>query len=544
MLKKATYRLVGVIVILALILTVTPPTTTQAATLVSETFRNASATNWQLLGSAQLTSGGLDPAALGWLRLTSATDSQAGSAIYNTPFSSADGVQITFSYATYGGTGADGFTFYLIDGSTTTPTVGASGGSLGYSSGNDFSTPGVTNGYVGIGFDEYGSYSESHYGSCNPSCPGSSPNYVVVRGSGNLAVSPGFNFLTQASVPIETTGRSDARQVRITITPSPNIKISVEMDSGSGFVTLINGYNLSSAPGQGAIPATFKMGFSASTGGSTNIHEIRDLVVNTARPVITLTSDVNPSMVGDVVLLTARVTAQGIQPTGTVAFYDGLRFMGDRELNADGYVYMAVRDFELGNHQITARYLGDIFFGSIETDMLQIVAKLPDTGFTPGKVTLLPKQEASQLYKHYQDMWIEIPKLKIDQDILGIPVTDEGWDVSWLGSSVGWLEGTAFPTSNGNSALSAHVWNADNTPGTFYGLDKLAKGDKVIIHNGSASYIYQVQSVSRYTQAFNTNTIKIMDEAWLTLITCHGYNENMDEYLYRIVVKAKLIEVK
>ena len=136
---------------------------------ITESFMNSTAPGWLILGNASLTGGGVDPAGAGWLRLTGLTTNQAGSAIYNTAFASTSGIAVTFDYADYGGTAgqdADGFSFYLIDGSVTSPTVGSSGGPLGYaakttitgsscSSGTEtVGTAGVTKGYVGIGFDE------------------------------------------------------------------------------------------------------------------------------------------------------------------------------------------------------------------------------------------------------------------------------------------------------------------------------------------------------------------------------------------------------
>jgi len=138
---KPTLRLITLfITVLALTLVPKSVKPVDAASLVTETFRNSSASNWLLLGSACLTAGGTNVCATaptsegngnGWLRLTSNGIWQSGSAIYNTAFSSTGGIQVTFTYATYGGTGADGISFYLIDGSTTSPTIGGQGGSLG-----------------------------------------------------------------------------------------------------------------------------------------------------------------------------------------------------------------------------------------------------------------------------------------------------------------------------------------------------------------------------------------------------------------------------
>jgi len=82
-----------------------------------------------------------------------------------TPFPTGAGVQVTFKTVTYkgdskgaAGDGADGISFYLMDGSKPAG-IGAWGGSLGYSCSN--SNPpydGLVGGYIGLGIDEYGNF--------------------------------------------------------------------------------------------------------------------------------------------------------------------------------------------------------------------------------------------------------------------------------------------------------------------------------------------------------------------------------------------------
>src|SRR5689334_12952857 len=127
---------------------------------VSQDFKGATAPGWTFLGNASLTaaSGGSDTAGNGWLQLTTNGGSQAGSAIYNTAFPSTQGVVAEFDAVAYGGTGADGISFFLLDGSVASPTIGATGQGLGYT--NDCTHNGVSKGYVAVGIDEYGNFSE------------------------------------------------------------------------------------------------------------------------------------------------------------------------------------------------------------------------------------------------------------------------------------------------------------------------------------------------------------------------------------------------
>ncbi len=343
---------------------------------INETFMNDTAPGWLIQGHASLTSGSADPTGQGWLRLTSAAGNQAGSAIYNTAFSSNDGINVTFQYATYGGSGADGITFYLIDGATALPTVGAPGGSLGYSYNTDSPVaPGVTNGYVGIGFDEYGNFSNARYGACNPSCPGRQANRVAVRGSGTL--NSGFNFLTNAPAAIQTGNRAGAHTVKIEIVDQ---KITVRMDSGSGFVTLIDQYDLLTAIGQQTpTPYTFKMGFSASTGGSTNYHEIRNLEVVSVKESSTTVLDAapNPIKLGRTIRFVATVSGGSGTPTGEVTFLNGNTVLGTGAL-VGGVATFGTSGLPSGTHVITARYEGDANFGiSLDDVTVEVLDTFP-----------------------------------------------------------------------------------------------------------------------------------------------------------------------
>jgi type IV pilus assembly protein PilY1 len=114
-------------------------------------------------------SGVPDPVGSGALRFTNGSPGgyhQNGAIVFGgTPFPTGQGVQVTFKTVTYGGDsggaakdGADGISFYLMDGSQPAG-VGAWGGSLGYSCSN--SNPpydGLVGAYIGLGIDEYGNF--------------------------------------------------------------------------------------------------------------------------------------------------------------------------------------------------------------------------------------------------------------------------------------------------------------------------------------------------------------------------------------------------
>ena len=170
---------------------------------------------------------------------------------------------------------------------------------------------------------------------------------------------------------------------------------------------------------------------------------------------------------------------------------------------------------------------------------------LPKTGFAPGIKTNLPAQPAESTYAEMNGMVLEIPSLGIKSPIVGVPLNSAGeWDVTWLGNQIGWLNSTAFPTWNGNSAITAHATDANGKPGLFADLGQMSWGNKVIIHSWGQAYTFEVRSVSLWTSPTSTWAVEKHEEnPWLTLITCRGYNEKLDKYNYRTVVRAVLVSV-
>ena len=167
---------------------------------------------------------------------------------------------------------------------------------------------------------------------------------------------------------------------------------------------------------------------------------------------------------------------------------------------------------------------------------------LPDTGFIPGQITMLSKQPSEKAYSSYSDLWLEIPHLDLRTDIVGVPIMDGEWNVSWLGNKVGYLTGTAFPTWAGNTVITAHVWDAWNQPGPFANLKSLQHGNQFYIHAFGQVYTYEVRSNLR-VHPDNMNVIGHSDYDLITLLTCERWNLFTGDYHYRRVVKAVLVNV-
>jgi len=168
---------------------------------------------------------------------------------------------------------------------------------------------------------------------------------------------------------------------------------------------------------------------------------------------------------------------------------------------------------------------------------------LPDTGFAPGRVTLLPFQTEDSAYLRIDDIRLEIPLLDVDIPIVGVPLGSEGWDMTWLSDQAGYLEGTAYPTWDGNSVLTAHNYQASGLPGPFWNLGSLKWGDRLIVHIYGQRYIYEVRQVSLVLPG-DLSPMRPETRPWLTLLTCRGYQEESRSYQYRVAVRAVLVKIE
>ena len=313
-----------------------PPT--GGTTIVDETFANPTVPDaaWQPLGTACLTgmaadaptpstgsplpncsahrTGGQDywgtgdqqpppmgaAAGDGFLQLTDSAGFVTGGILYNRPVPATAGLSVTFQqwqYARSGPEGGDGIGFFLVDGSTDLTATGADGGSMGYAQRN--LAPGVVGGVVGVGLDVYGNFfndSENR----GLGCPAGqvSPvgtagtrgiNTITVRGPGSGTTGYCYQASTASDTGTSTLAgklegndytTDQARTVNIQVTPanSPGgsrVIVQVQYTPGGPWVQELD----VAAPS--GLPGTYKFGFSASTGGSTNVHLIRNVVVKT-----------------------------------------------------------------------------------------------------------------------------------------------------------------------------------------------------------------------------------------------------------------------
>jgi uncharacterized repeat protein (TIGR01451 family) len=233
----------------------------------------------------------------GFLQLTDNAANRRGGVVYNTPIPANGGLDIRFDQYQYGPltSGADGIGFFLTDGAQSLTSVGAPGGSLGYA--QSTTADGVSGGYLGVGLDAFGNFSNPTDGR-GTGCvaptggPGQRANAVVLRGPGQGRT--GYCYLAgrslstltktlrssvaagtlagQTAAPAATAGRS----IRITVSPARFPVVTVYQSEGVGAaLTEVLTYTMTTPA-----PQTVKLGFVASTGGSTDAHLIRNVSVS------------------------------------------------------------------------------------------------------------------------------------------------------------------------------------------------------------------------------------------------------------------------
>ncbi len=206
-------------------------------------------------------------------------------------------------------------------------------------------------------------------------------------------------------------------------------------------------------------------------------------------------------------------------------------------------IYTPYKNYK-GSDVITYRACDNLNYcviGNVLITVLQ-VGTMPDTGFAPGIVTRLPKQPDDSLYTSAGNLELSIPAIGTKSRIVGIPATNDGWNLAWLGNDTGWLAGSAYPTWNGNSVLTGHVFNADGKPGIFASLGLLRWGDEVTINLDGVKYTYEVREVLKSVSPYALNTmLEHKDTPWLTLVTCDSYDKTTNTYRTRTLVRAILV---
>ncbi|MCF7689628.1 MAG: autotransporter-associated beta strand repeat-containing protein [Cephaloticoccus sp.] len=261
-----------------------------AQVTVTTDFKDTTASGWVFGGSVgstnpYLTANTIDTPGDGWLRLTENIGNQATYALFDSAIFSVNAqIEITMDYAFYNGSGADGITFFLVDGAVDAGSFspGAYGGSMGYA--QKTGIDGMAGGYLGFALDNWGNYSNATEGRVGGTgfVPNSvavrgpeSSNYDFIDGSGDLSVLSGggqMDFPAYTSRPDQS--GADYRSFKMTLDANNQLTVDMKFGASGDFITVFTA-DLSSYDR----PDTFKIGFTGATGGANEIHEVRNVAV-------------------------------------------------------------------------------------------------------------------------------------------------------------------------------------------------------------------------------------------------------------------------
>ena len=141
-----------------------------------------------------------------------------------------------------------------------------------------------------------------------------------------------------------------------------------------------------------------------------------------------------------------------------------------------------------------------------------------------------PLSASSALRADLQGNYLVISKIGVE-----IPIV-QGQDESALEKGAWLIPQTSTPDLMKNTALAAHRFKYKPPhKETFYLLDKVSKGDKILVLWEGKEYYYTVNSVSVVDPAY-VEVLKETENPTLTLITCHPLFSDKS----RLVVQAEL----
>lgn len=249
-----------------------------------------------------------------WLRMTDNVKYMA-SAVYNeVPYDSSHGLTVEFDQRMWSpeDTGyADGIGFFLQDASVPLDAIGPVGGGLGYFDGRSACSAGLDGGVVGVGFDRFGNFALPEFIQNAVTVRGAEAEcYPVLATTGNR----GDGFLEDRGVDAE---EATYRHVKVDVVPrdAGGITAIVTMSDptpvGSEPVELH--HLISTDLPATALPDQMRFGFSASTGGRAEFHEIRNVRATQPTDVVTTASvdTEGPVTAGDDVSFRVRSVNDG-----------------------------------------------------------------------------------------------------------------------------------------------------------------------------------------------------------------------------------------
>lgn len=184
-----------------------------------------------------------------------------------------------------------------------------------------------------------------------------------------------------------------------------------------------------------------------------------------------------------------------------------------------------------------------------------LVQRLRHPASPPTEVAVIPTEASTATWTPaptgipiptstaYPKAVLYAPTAGINSSIVDVFMNGQSWDVSNLGNNVGHLQGTGWFGQPGNIGLAGHVELADGAVGIFRNIEKMAKGDPIVLSLGDLKQSYKVTAVKR-VKPDDLSVLKPSGVDTITLITCDigAYNLLSNAYLDRVVVVAERVQ--
>ncbi len=135
-----------------------------------------------------------------------------------------------------------------------------------------------------------------------------------------------------------------------------------------------------------------------------------------------------------------------------------------------------------------------------------------------------------------------IPNMGLDTEVKYVPFNGDTWLIGGLKQEIAWMGDTSWPGLGGNTGLAGHVDLANGDAGPFWNLSALKVGDQVTLYTQKNRYVYTV-SENKTVYDYETTVLDQTNDATITMITCAGWDAELETYLQRLIVYAKLTEV-
>lgn len=164
---------------------------------------------------------------------------------------------------------------------------------------------------------------------------------------------------------------------------------------------------------------------------------------------------------------------------------------------------------------------------------------LPGTGFSARSPLSLAAKPLDLNYKPIRKT-LEIPSLSVNTEIVTVPFVDGEYPITWLGSSVGMLDGSALP-GEGYTILTGHNHLNSMEAGPFVYLSSLNENDRIFIrdtHDNLQTYVVYVNEKISQSDLAAVERIAGMFDNSITMITCED-EMITGGYANRRIVAAK-----